>query len=490
WKQKTLECLQLIKDKRQGKFIDIQSIDSGLRNYYLALLFKLVSRVPNTTVELKNIVEKEFYQMGIEAIQRVHDTAINDPKLYVKRILKILITLFKFVQGDFNSEPDFMTSLDKAGENFINKNKVTEAADNTDKLPELLAQYCDALLRKHYGKDRSQKKIQSNYGKIFELIALERLVLQLSESVHYEGLMISKLREACGFEYTSKLQQIFQDIGFNKILINLCQQYYKNQNLANIVDLSAMVLNSKFSTFSEPANFALPIEFKAAFESYKNFQAKKFKGLKLKLLHELSKAEMQMLYPKQKNILQVSTYQMVILLLFNKFPSCTVKQIQDETKIRPDLLFHILGVLLKSNLIKCLNINNNTFDEDFNESDIKMAYIMQINENFSGENIKKDLILPLKSAEQKTIIDLNQSITIDGRMVIQAEIVRIMKNCKVLEKNLLIQEVIQQLSSRFQPEIPVIEERIRKLIEQEFLRRQLNDNDMLCYLDTNTKPSG
>ncbi|CAF3920419.1 unnamed protein product, partial [Rotaria sp. Silwood1] len=328
------------------------------------------------------------------------------------------------------------------------------------------------------------------YGKIFELIALERLVLQLSESVHYEGLMISKLREACGFEYTSKLQQIFQDIGFNKILINLCQQYYKNQNLANIVDLSAMVLNSKFSTFSEPANFALPIEFKAAFESYKNFQAKKFKGLKLKLLHELSKAEMQMLYPKQKNILQVSTYQMVILLLFNTLPSWTGKQIQDETKIRPDLLFHILGDLLKSNLIKCSNINNNTFDEDFNESDIKMAYIMQINENFSGENIKKDLILPLKSAEQKTIIDLNQSITIDGRMVIQAEIVRIMKNCKVLEKNLLIQEVIQQLSSRFQPEIPVIEERIRKLIEQEFLRRQLNDNDMLCYLDTNTKPSG
>ncbi|CAF5084676.1 unnamed protein product [Rotaria sp. Silwood1] len=302
--------------------------------------------------------------------------------------------------------------------------------------------------------------------------------------------MISKLREACGFEYTSKLQQIFQDIGFNKILINLCQQYYKNQNLANIVDLSAMVLNSKFSTFSEPANFALPIEFKAAFESYKNFQAKKFKGLKLKLLHELSKAEMQMLYPKQKNILQVSTYQMVILLLFNTLPSWTGKQIQDETKIRPDLLFHILGDLLKSNLIKCSNINNNTFDEDFNESDIKMAYIMQINENFSGENIKKDLILPLKSAEQKTIIDLNQSITIDGRMVIQAEIVRIMKNCKVLEKNLLIQEVIQQLSSRFQPEIPVIEERIRKLIEQEFLRRQLNDNDMLCYLDTNTKPSG
>ena len=43
----------------------------------LALLFKLVSRVPNATVELKKIVENHIYQMGTDAIERTSSTAIN-----------------------------------------------------------------------------------------------------------------------------------------------------------------------------------------------------------------------------------------------------------------------------------------------------------------------------------------------------------------------------------------------------------------------------
>jgi hypothetical protein len=43
----------------------------------LPLLFKLVSRVPNATLELKKIVEDHIRQMGIDAIERVSATAIN-----------------------------------------------------------------------------------------------------------------------------------------------------------------------------------------------------------------------------------------------------------------------------------------------------------------------------------------------------------------------------------------------------------------------------
>ncbi|CAF5030691.1 unnamed protein product, partial [Rotaria magnacalcarata] len=32
--------------------------------------------------------------------------------------------------------------------------------------------------------------------------------------------MITKLKQACGFEYTSKLQRMFQDIGVSKDLID------------------------------------------------------------------------------------------------------------------------------------------------------------------------------------------------------------------------------------------------------------------------------
>ena len=43
----------------------------------LPLLFKLVSRVPNATLELKSIVEDHIRQMGNDAIERVSATAIN-----------------------------------------------------------------------------------------------------------------------------------------------------------------------------------------------------------------------------------------------------------------------------------------------------------------------------------------------------------------------------------------------------------------------------
>jgi len=61
-----------------------------------------------------------------------------------------------------------------------------------------------------------------------------------------------------------------------------------------------------------------------------------------------------------------------------------------------------------------------------------------------------------KSVHQKEIEGLNQRIDEDRCIEIQAAIVRIMKARQTLKHSLLMQEVIQQLSSRFKPKIPVI----------------------------------
>ena len=61
-------------------------------------------------------------------------------------------------------------------------------------------------------KDVFQKFYSKNLAK--------RLVNSTSASDDAEASMITKLKEACGFEYTSKLQRMFTDISVSKDLNN------------------------------------------------------------------------------------------------------------------------------------------------------------------------------------------------------------------------------------------------------------------------------
>ena len=63
-----------------------------------------------------------------------------------------------------------------------------------------------------------------------------------------------------------------------------------------------------------------------------------------------------------------------------------------------------------------------------------------------------------KNVEQKDNENL-RTINDERKYLIQATIIRIMKMRKILKYSLLIQEVIEQLKSRFKPEISMIKVR-------------------------------
>jgi len=63
-----------------------------------------------------------------------------------------------------------------------------------------------------------------------------------------------------------------------------------------------------------------------------------------------------------------------------------------------------------------------------------------------------------KNIEQKDNENL-RTINDERKYLIQATIIRIMKMRKILKYSLLIQEVIEQLKSRFKPEISMIKVR-------------------------------
>ena len=73
---------------------------------------------------------------------------LQDPKLYVSTILDVHRKYNALVMTAFNNDSGFVASLDKACGKFINNNSVTKRANASSKSPELLAKYCDLLLKK------------------------------------------------------------------------------------------------------------------------------------------------------------------------------------------------------------------------------------------------------------------------------------------------------------------------------------------------------
>jgi cullin 1 len=72
----------------------------------------------------------------------------QDPKVYVSTVLAVHKKYNALVLTAFNNDSGFVAALDKACGRFININAVTKSANASSKSPELLAKFCDHLLKK------------------------------------------------------------------------------------------------------------------------------------------------------------------------------------------------------------------------------------------------------------------------------------------------------------------------------------------------------
>ncbi|CAF3349714.1 unnamed protein product [Rotaria sp. Silwood2] len=407
--------VNLIKDK-------METIVSAENSQEIRHLCELVRQIPKIKRELTQLIENHIYQFGINTIEKISETAINDPNLYIETIFDIYERFVKL----FCTEPSFNIALDKACCKFINNNAVTEKSGTTTKSAELLARYYDTLLKKG-NKTMEDKNFEEKFNKIMIVFTYiedkdvyerfygkmlsRRLVNQLSASDDDEKLMISKL----------KLQE--------------------------------------------------------AFDNFKDFYTHHHCGRKLILLYQYSKGELQICFTKQKCTLQVSTYEMIVLLLFNEKLNWTVEEIQDKTQIQSDLLLQVVCSLLKIKILFSKEIS-----ENFQDNDIKMNHTIELKEDFTSEKLRINLNMPLKSTKQKDLKSLNKSINEDRKLVIQAAIIRIMKERKTLKHSLLMQEVLEHLSSRFKSENHLIKKCIDILIDKEYLERNSDNKEILHYL--------
>ncbi|CAG7828692.1 unnamed protein product, partial [Allacma fusca] len=190
----------------------------------LGRLYQLVARLENALGSMKDHLENHICSQGLTALEELGETGASDPKQYVNTILEVHRKYNKLVVTAFENDPGFVTALDKACGKFINRNAITKMSDTIQKSPELLACYCDLLLKKSNKRLEDEKledalnqvmivfnylEDQDAFQKFYSEMLSNRLIQQIPVTDEAELSMIGKLELVRGYVYTSKLQKIY-----------------------------------------------------------------------------------------------------------------------------------------------------------------------------------------------------------------------------------------------------------------------------------------
>jgi len=299
----------------------------------------------------------------------------------------------------------------------------------------------------------------------------QRLIHGYSVSMDAEEAMITKLKQACGYEFTSKLQRMFTDIGMSAELTNRFVQFAKSApEQQNQLDISFQIQVLQAGawplTQSNVTNFTVPVELSKSVKLFEDFYSKNYTGRKLTWLYQLSHADVKANFARQYLIV-MTVHQMAVLLHFNSVEKCTAEELKAVTQLSGEVLQKNVKSLVECELLICDKVE---------ELDDKTE--IQLNLNFTSKRTKFKIVAPnVQRHAEKEVEQVNTTVQHDRKYFLECTIVRIMKARKVLKHNQLMQEVISQSRPRFNPEIAFIKKIIEQLIEKQYLQRTENPDE-------------
>lgn len=420
-------CNQVLIEEHSNVLRDeFQVLLDNDREEDMKRMYSLLARISGGLDPLRTKFENHVRRAGLAAVSKVASDAEKlEPKVYVDALLEIHTKYSALVKNAFNDEAEFTRSLDNACREFVNRNEVCKSGSN--KSPELLAKYTDVLLRKSTtgvedaALEDSLTQIMTVFKyiedkdvfqKFYSRMLARRLVHSNSSSDDAETSMISKLKEACGFEYTNKLQRMFTDIQISKDLNTGFKEHVANLDDAkSSLDSTYSILGTGFWPLGPAStNFNPPREIEQDCERFSLFYKVKHDGRKLTWLWQLCKGEIKATYIKNAKMpytFQVSAYQLAILLLFNNDDKNTYEEIAQSTALSADTLDPSLGILLKAKVL----ISDN--------SKVGPGSTFSLNYDFKNKKFRVNLNVGMKSETKQEEAETNKTIEEDRKLLLQ-----------------------------------------------------------------------
>ncbi|KZS10619.1 Cullin-5 [Daphnia magna] len=447
-----------------------------------------------------------------------------DSEKYVERLLTLFNQFSQLVKEAFDDDPRFLTARDKAYKHVVNDTSVFRLDLPTrlpgpgisggvktqpeSRCPELLANFCDMLLRKTpLSKKLTSDEIESKLKDVLLVLKYvqnkdvfmrfhkahltRRLILDTSADSEKEENMVEWLREVgMPADYVHKLARMFQDIKISEDLNQQFKEEYRKTKGSIADSINIKILNAgAWARGSDRVTVSLPLELEDYIPEVEDFYRKKHSGRKLQWHHHMSNGTIQFANSVGRFDLDVTTFQMAVLFAWNERPQekISLENLRLATELPDAELRRTLWSLvafpkLKRQLLIC-------HPEVQSPRDFTENTIFAVNQDFSlvknGKVQKRgkiNLIGRLQLSTEKSKEEENEGIVQLRILRTQEAIVKILKMRKKISNAQLQTELVEILKNLFIPSKKMIKEQVEWLIEHRYMKRDEKDINTFIYL--------
>ena len=421
---------------------------------------------------------------------------------YIHKLLALQEHYTSLVDNCFENHPVFAKAMKEAFERFVNE----QIGQTPTAL--LFANYCDALLNSTgIGSKMDEAEVDVALEKFVNLFSYltekdlyqefcrkqlsKRLLLDRSHSDDAERSLISKLKQRCGTHFTSKLEGMITDIqtskdqqerfavSYNKDTMNGESDLPPGQVVVGGIDFSVRVLTTgHWPTYAEHKVIEVPKQLTLCNKAFEEYYQNTTSQRVLRWVHSLGKCTLETSMFTRPPItsleISVSTHQFCVLNLFNEGDEFTFASIlQNVDPSDPDLVKSSVASLTRKYPILI---------KEPRSKEIRDTDVFRINHNYVANRRRITIPQPVAKVTEAEKEMAKESVVEVRRHGIEAAIVRIMKQNKTMDHEVLVMEVCRLCNQLFQPEPKIVKQRIEELIEREYLARDENNTSTYKYL--------
>ena len=365
---------EILIEQKQDRLVDMNDVSNLLEQDAadsLRLLYALLKRV-----HLEEKLKKPFEAFIVETGSNIVFDEEREADMVI-RLLEFKRKLDLIWERSFEMHEGLGHILREGFETFINKTKKTNMAWGTDnpKPGEMIAKYVDMILKGgakaipatlSSTSDPSRRPLEEDqdpssededteitkqldqvldlfrfvHGKaVFEAFykrdLARRLLLQRSASADAEKSMLTRLKSGeltililfllktdyvseCGAGFTHNLEQMFKDMELAREEITGYKSMLVERQIKSPVDLNVSVLSASAWPSYPDVAIEVPRDIQKATASFKQHYKMKHSGRKLTWKHALAHCQLKAAFPKGNKEIVVSSFQAIVLLLFNE----------------------------------------------------------------------------------------------------------------------------------------------------------------------------